>query len=188
MWGPDGNLKDTKAVIPDRNYAGVYQATIDFCKEHGAFGVPTMGNVANVGLMAKKAEEYGSHDKTFEAERPGVIRVIDADGTELLAHEVQTGDLWRMCQTKKVAIVDWIKLAVNRSRLSGRPVIFWLDENRAHDANLIAYVQFRTAQVGYRRIGRSPSSLRPKQPGSPANAARTGSTPFQQPGAYCVIT
>jgi len=140
MWGPDGNLKDTKAVIPDRNYAGIYQATIDFCKEHGAFDVPTMGNVANVGLMAKKAEEYGSHDKTFEAERPGTIRVIDADGTELLAHEVQTGDLWRMCQTKKVAIVDWIKLAVNRSRLSGRPVIFWLDENRAHDANLIAYV------------------------------------------------
>ena len=140
MWGPDGKLKDTKAVIPDRNYAGIYQATIDFCMEHGAFEVPTMGNVANVGLMAKKAEEYGSHDKTFEAERPGVIRVIDADGTELLAHEVQTGDLWRMCQTKKVAIVDWIKLAVNRSRLSGRPVIFWLDENRAHDANLIAYV------------------------------------------------
>ena len=140
MWGPDGNLKDTKAVIPDRNYAGIYQATIDFCKEHGAFDVPTMGNVANVGLMAKKAEEYGSHDKTFEAERPGAIRVIDADGTELLAHEVQTGDLWRMCQTKKVAIVDWIKLAVNRSRLSGRPVVFWLDENRAHDANLIAYV------------------------------------------------
>ena len=140
MWGPDGNLKDTKAVIPDRNYAGVYQATIDFCKEHGAFDVPTMGNVANVGLMAKKAEEYGSHDKTFEADRPGSIRVIDAEGTELLAHEVQTGDLWRMCQTKKVAIVDWIKLAVNRSRLSGRPVVFWLDENRAHDANLIAYV------------------------------------------------
>ena len=140
MWGPDGNLKDTKAVIPDRNYAGIYQATIDFCKEHGAFDVPTMGNVANVGLMAKKAEEYGSHDKTFEAERPGTIRVIDADGTELLAHEVQTGDLWRMCQTKKVAIIDWIKLAVNRSRLSRRPVIFWLDENRAHDANLIAYV------------------------------------------------
>ena len=140
MWGPDGNLKDTKAVIPDRNYAGIYQATIDFCKEHGAFDVPTMGNVANVGLMAKKAEEYGSHDKTFEADRPGSIRVIDAEGTELLAHEVQTGDLWRMCQTKKVAIVDWIKLAVNRSRLSGRPVVFWLDENRAHDANLIAYV------------------------------------------------
>ena len=140
MWGPDGNPKDTKAVIPDRNYAGVYQATIDFCKEHGAFDVTTMGNVANVGLMAKKAEEYGSHDKTFEIAEPGIIRVIDDNENELLAHEVHTGDLWRMCQTKKVAIVDWVKLAVNRSRLSGSPVIFWLDENRAHDANLIAYV------------------------------------------------
>ena len=140
MWGPDGNPKDTKAVIPDRNYAGVYQATIDFCKEHGAFDVTTMGNVANVGLMAKKAEEYGSHDKTFEIEQPGSIRVLDGNGNELLSHEVRTGDLWRMCQTKKVAIVDWVKLAVNRSRLSGSPVIFWLDENRAHDANLINYV------------------------------------------------
>jgi isocitrate dehydrogenase len=140
MWGPDGNPKDTKAVIPDRNYAGVYQETINFCKAHGAFDVTTMGNVANVGLMAKKAEEYGSHDKTFEAEQPGTVRVIDGDGNELLAHEVQTGDIWRMCQTKKVAIVDWVKLAVNRSRLSGSPVIFWLDQNRAHDANLIAYV------------------------------------------------
>ena len=140
MWGPDGNPKDTKAVIPDRNYAGVYQETINFCKEHGAFDVPTMGNVANVGLMAKKAEEYGSHDKTFEAEQPGTIRVIEEAGKVLLSHEVQTGDLWRMCQTKKVAIDDWVKLAVNRSRLSGSPVIFWLDENRAHDANLIAYV------------------------------------------------
>jgi isocitrate dehydrogenase len=141
MWGPDGNPKDTKAVIPDRNYAGVYQETINFCKEHGAFDVTTMGNVANVGLMAKKAEEYGSHDKTFETEQPGTIRVIDGDGNELLAHEVQTGDLWRMCQTKKVAIVDWVKLAVTRSRLSESPVIFWLDENRAHDANLIGYVE-----------------------------------------------
>ena len=141
MWGPDGNPKDTKAVIPDRNYAGVYQSTIDFCKEHGAFDVTTMGNVANVGLMAKKAEEYGSHDKTFEIEQPGTIRVLDENGNELLSHEVCTGDLWRMCQTKKVAIVDWVKLAVNRARLSGNPVIFWLDENRPHDANLISYVQ-----------------------------------------------
>ena len=140
MWGPDGNPKDTKAVIPDRNYAGVYQSTIEFCKEHGAFDVTTMGNVANVGLMAKKAEEYGSHDKTFEAEQPGTIRVMDENGNALLSHEVHTGDLWRMCQTKKVAIVDWVKLAVNRARLSGNPVIFWLDENRPHDANLIGYV------------------------------------------------
>jgi isocitrate dehydrogenase len=140
MWGPDGNPKDTKAVIPDRNYAGVYQSTIEFCKEHGAFDVTTMGNVANVGLMAKKAEEYGSHDKTFEAEQPGTIRVMDENGNALLSHDVHTGDLWRMCQTKKVAIVDWVKLAVNRARLSGNPVIFWLDENRPHDANLIGYV------------------------------------------------
>ena len=101
MWGPDGNPKDTKAVIPDRNYAGVYQATIDFCKENGAFDVTTMGNVANVGLMAKKAEEYGSHDKTFEIESSGVVRVIDKSGKILLSHEVETGDIWRMCQTKK---------------------------------------------------------------------------------------
>jgi len=147
MWGPDGNPKDTKAVIPDRNYAGVYQSTIDFCKEHGAFDVTTMGNVANVGLMAKKAEEYGSHDKTFEIAEPGIIRVIDENGSELLAHEVHTGDLWRMCQTKKVAIVDWVKLAVNRARLSGNPVIFWLDENRPHDANLISYVQAELPQL-----------------------------------------
>ena len=140
MWGPDGNPKDTKAVIPDRNYAGVYQSTIEFCKEHGAFDVTTMGNVANVGLMAKKAEEYGSHDKTFEAEQPGTIRVMDENGNALLSHEVHTGDLWRMCQTKNVAIVDWVKLAVTRARLSGNPVIFWLDENRPHDANLIGYV------------------------------------------------
>ncbi|MEC7393383.1 MAG: NADP-dependent isocitrate dehydrogenase [Verrucomicrobiota bacterium] len=141
MWGPDGNPVDTKAVIPDRNYAGVYQATIDFCKTNGAFDVPTMGNVANVGLMAKKAEEYGSHDKTFEISSPGTVRVVSDSGETLLSHEVETGDLWRMCQTKRVAIVDWVKLAVNRSRLSGSPVIFWLDENRAHDANLIRYVK-----------------------------------------------
>jgi isocitrate dehydrogenase len=140
MWGPDGNPADTKAVIPDRNYAGVYQATIDFCKENGAFDVTTMGNVANVGLMAKKAEEYGSHDKTFEIEKPGTVRVLGATGNVLLSHQVETGDIWRMCQTKRVSITDWVKLAVNRSRLSGTPVIFWLDENRPHDANLIKYV------------------------------------------------
>ena len=141
MWGPDGTPKDTKAVIPDRNYAGVYQATIDFCKEHGAFDVTTMGNVANVGLMAKKAEEYGSHDKTFEIEKPGTVRVVDGSGRILLSHDVETGDVWRMCQTKRVSIVDWVKLAVNRARLSGSAVIFWLDEKRPHDANLIKYVE-----------------------------------------------
>ena len=141
MWGPDGNPSDTKAVIPDRNYAGVYQATIDFCKENGAFDVPTMGNVANVGLMAKKAEEYGSHDKTFEIEKPGTVRVLGETGSVMLSHEVETGDIWRMCQTKRISITDWVKLAVNRSRLSGSPVIFWLDEKRPHDANLIRYVK-----------------------------------------------
>ena len=140
MWGPDGNPQDTKAVIPDRNYAGVYQATIDFCKTNGAFDVTTMGNVANVGLMAKKAEEYGSHDKTFEIESKGTVQVVDSNGSILLSHDVDQGDIWRMCQTKKISIIDWVKLAVNRSRLSGTPVIFWLDENRAHDANLIKYV------------------------------------------------
>ena len=140
MWGPDGNPKDTKAVIPDRNYAGVYQATIDFCKENGAFDVTTMGNVANVGLMAKKAEEYGSHDKTFEIESAGKVQVVDGSGKVLFSHDVETGDIWRMCQTKKVSIIDWVKLAVNRARLSGNTVIFWLDENRPHDANLIKYV------------------------------------------------
>jgi isocitrate dehydrogenase len=141
MWGPDGQPKDTKAVIPDRNYAGVYQATIDFCKQHGAFDVPTMGSVANVGLMAKKAEEYGSHDKTFEIPADGTVRVVGPTGSVLIEHEVETGDVWRMCQTKKVSIIDWVKLAVNRGRLSNTPVVFWLDKNRPHDANLIRYVE-----------------------------------------------
>ena len=141
MWGPDGQPKDTKAVIPDRNYAGVYQATIDFCKEHGAFDVPTMGSVANVGLMAKKAEEYGSHDKTFEIPTDGTVRVVGPTGSVLIEHKVEMGDVWRMCQTKKVSIIDWVKLAVNRARLSNTPVIFWLDKDRPHDANLIRYVE-----------------------------------------------
>ena len=141
MWGPDGQPKDTKAVIPDRNYAGVYQATIEFCKEHGAFDVPTMGSVANVGLMAKKAEEYGSHDKTFEIPTDGTVRVVGPTGSVLIEHGVETGDVWRMCQTKKVSIIDWVKLAVNRARLSNTPVIFWLDKDRPHDANLIKYVE-----------------------------------------------
>lgn len=141
MWNADGNTQDTKALIPDRNYAGVYQATIDFCKEHGAFDVSTMGSVANVGLMAKKAEEYGSHDKTFEIPHAGKVEVIDQAGNVLLSHEVEQGDIWRMCQTKDVAIKDWVKLAVNRARLTGLATVFWLDENRAHDANLIEKVK-----------------------------------------------
>ncbi|MDA0911041.1 MAG: NADP-dependent isocitrate dehydrogenase [Proteobacteria bacterium] len=141
MWGRDGKLHDTKAMIPDRSYAGVYQETIDFCKEHGAFDPTTMGSVANVGLMAKKAEEYGSHDKTFEITADGKISVIDANGNTLLSHDVEKGDIWRMCQTKDVAIEDWVKLAVSRASITNTPVVFWLDDKRAHDANLITKVK-----------------------------------------------
>lgn len=141
MWGADGKLHDTKALIPDRNYAGVYQETIQFCKDNGAFDVTTMGNVANVGLMAKKAEEYGSHDKTFWIEEAGTVEVVNTtDGSVYMQHSVEPGDIWRMCQTKDVAIRDWVKLGVNRSRATGSPAIFWLDENRAHDTNLIKIV------------------------------------------------
>ncbi|MCZ4336553.1 NADP-dependent isocitrate dehydrogenase [Shewanella colwelliana] len=140
MWGPDGKLKDTKALIPDRCYAGVYQETIQFCKEHGAFNPTTMGSVPNVGLMAQKAEEYGSHDKTFEIATDGVVSVKDSDGNVLLSHAVAAGDIWRMCQVKDAPIRDWVKLAVNRSRLSSTPAVFWLDATRAHDAQLITKV------------------------------------------------
>lgn len=137
MWGPDGKLHDMKALIPDRCYAGIYQEVIDFCRENGAFDVATMGNVCNVGLMAQKAEEYGSHDKTFEIPTSGRVRVIDEAGDVLLEHVVDLGDIWRMCQTKDLPIRDWVKLAVNRARQTGSVAIFWLDENRAHDRMLI---------------------------------------------------
>ena len=141
MWGKDGKLHDTKAMIPDRNYAGIYQATIDFCIENGAFDVTTMGNVSNVGLMAQKAEEYGSHDKTFEIHANGIVKVTDSSGATLLEHSVEQGDIWRMCQTKDLPIQDWVKLAVNRARSTGQPAIFWLDDKRAHDKNLIVKVE-----------------------------------------------
>ena len=141
MWGPDGKLHDTLAMIPDRNYAGVYQATIDFCKQHGAFDPTTMGSVSNVGLMAQKAEEYGSHDKTFEIPGAGSVRVTDDAGNLLLEHKVEAGDIWRMCQTRDLPIRDWVGLAVTRARLTGQPAIFWLDAKRAHDANLIGKVE-----------------------------------------------
>ena len=141
MWGADGKLHDTRAMIPDRNYAGIYQVVIDFCKQHGAFDVTTMGSVSNVGLMAQKAEEYGSHDKTFEIPAEGIVRVTDSAGNTLLEHPVEEGDIWRMCQTRDLPIRDWVKLAVTRARLTGQPAVFWLDENRAHDANLIGKVE-----------------------------------------------
>jgi isocitrate dehydrogenase len=141
MWGVDGHLHDTKAMIPDRCYAGIYQEVFEFCKQQGAFDVTTMGNVSNVGLMAQKAEEYGSHDKTFEIPAKGTVRVTDSDGNKLLEHKVEQGDIWRMCQTKDLPIQDWVKLAVRRAKATGQPAIFWLDKNRAHDANLITKVE-----------------------------------------------
>ena len=140
MWNAQGKPQDTKAVIPDSSYAGIYTATIDFCKKNGAFDPTTMGTVPNVGLMAQKAEEYGSHDKTFEIASNGTVKVIDKNGNTLLQHTVEAGDIWRMCQTKDEPIKDWIKLAVTRAKASHTPAVFWLDENRAHDAELIKKV------------------------------------------------
>lgn len=140
MWNKEGKGQDTKAVIPDRSYAGVYQATIDFCKKNGAFNPTTMGSVPNVGLMAQKAEEYGSHDKTFEIPFDGTVNVVDQSGHVIMSHEVEKGDIWRLCQTKDAPIQDWVKLAVTRARLSHTPAVFWLDPKRAHDAELIKKV------------------------------------------------
>ncbi len=140
MWNAEGKQQDTKAVIPDRSYAGVYQETIDFCKKHGAFDPSTMGSVSNVGLMAQKAEEYGSHDKTFQMKAAGTVRVIDENGTVLIEQAVNAGDIFRMCQVKDAPIQDWVKLAVNRAKATGVPAVFWLDKNRAHDAELIKKV------------------------------------------------
>lgn len=140
MWNAEGKQQDTKAIIPDRSYAGVYTATIDFCKKHGAFDPKTMGSVPNVGLMAQAAEEYGSHDKTFQMEDYGYVKVINADGAVLMQQNVEKGDIFRMCQVKDAPIQDWVKLAVNRARLSNTPAVFWLDENRAHDRQIIEKV------------------------------------------------
>lgn len=141
MWNKDNNLEDVKCLIPDRSYATMYEECMSFCRMHGQFDVSTMGSVANVGLMAQKAEEYGSHDKTFELADSGKVQVVDNSGNVLFEHAVEDGDIWRMCQTKDAPIRDWVKLAVKRSRLSGSPAIFWLDEHRAHDVNLIQKVK-----------------------------------------------
>lgn len=140
MWGPDGNQKDTKFIIPDRSYSGVYNETIEFCKKNGAFDPTTMGSVSNVGLMAQKAEEYGSHDKTFEIPAEGTVKVTDKSGTAIFENEVEEGDIWRMCQVKDAPIRDWVKLAINRAKATGATAIFWLNEERAHDINLISKV------------------------------------------------
>jgi isocitrate dehydrogenase len=141
MWNKEGKPQDTKAVIPDRSYAGVYEETITFCRNHGAFDPRTMGTVPNVGLMAQAAEEYGSHDKTFEVPDSGTVRVVESNGTTLIEHNVEKGDIWRMCQTKDAAVQDWVKLAVTRARATGAPAIFWLDHMRPHDAELIKKVK-----------------------------------------------
>ncbi len=141
MWDAAGKTRDAKAVIPDSSYAGLYQAVIDFCREHGALDPRTMGSVPNVGLMAQKAEEYGSHDKTFEIAAPGVVRIVDAQGSVLTSHTVEAGDIWRACQVKDAPVQDWVKLAVGRARATGAPAVFWLDETRAHDAQLIEKVE-----------------------------------------------
>ena len=146
MWGPDGSEADTLAVIPDSSYAGIYQVVLDDCRAHGAFDPTTMGSVPNVGLMAQKAEEYGSHDKTFEIAQAGTVQVVNSAGEVLIEHDVQPGDIWRACQTKDAPIRDWVKLAVTRARASQTPAIFWLDEARAHDANLIAKVNTYLAE------------------------------------------
>ncbi len=141
MWGPDGKAKDTKAVMPESTYSTIYQEMINFCKTHGAFDPATIGTVPNVGLMAKKAEEYGSHDKTFEQQEDGIMRVVDSDGMVLIEHDVEEGDIWRACQTKDEPIRDWVRLAVSRARQSDTPAIFWLDRNRPHDIQLIKKVE-----------------------------------------------
>ncbi|MCP3817139.1 NADP-dependent isocitrate dehydrogenase [Streptomyces sp. A3M-1-3] len=146
MWGPDGQEADTLAVIPDSSYAGIYQVVIDDCRANGAYDPSTMGSVPNVGLMAQKAEEYGSHDKTFEIPTTGTVRVVDGGGNVVLEHAVSAGDVWRMCQTKDLPIQDWVKLAVTRARATGDPAVFWLDEGRAHDASLIAKVKTYLAE------------------------------------------
>jgi isocitrate dehydrogenase len=140
MWNVEGKLEDTKALIPDRCYAGIYEETIKFCRDNGAFDPATMGNVSNVGLMAQKAEEYGSHDKTFQITEAGTVKVIDQSGKVLMQHDVESGDIWRMCQAKDIPIQDWVRLAVSRAQATGQPAVFWLDENRAHDKNLIGKV------------------------------------------------
>ena len=140
MYNHEGQLQDTKAIIPDSSYAAIYQATIDFCKANGAFDPTTMGTVPNVGLMAQKAEEYGSHDKTFELTADGIVKVVDSKGNTLISHNVETGDIWRMCQVKDAPIQDWVKLAVNRAKATNTPIVFWLNQDRAHDAELIKKV------------------------------------------------
>ena len=188
MWGPDGNEADTLAVIPDSSYAGVYQVVIDDCRANGAFDPSTMGSVPNVGLMAQKAEEYGSHDKTFEIPTTGTVRVVDANGDVVLEQAVGAGDIFRMCQTKDAPIQDWVKLAVTRARATGDPAVFWLDEGRAHDANLIAKVKHVPRRARHRRPGHRDHVAGRTRPRSPWSASAAARTPSRSPATCCATT
>ncbi len=157
LWNAEGEQQDTKAVIPDHSYAALYAETIDFCREHGAFDPATMGTTPNVGLMAQKAEEYGSHDKTFEIAANGRVRVVDSAGNTLIEHEVEAGDIWRGCQTKDAPVHDWVRLAVERARATGAPAVFWLDRTRAHDVEILKKVERYLRRGGHRRAARSRS-------------------------------
>ena len=187
MWNRDGELQDTKFVIPDSSYAALYAETVDHCREHGAFDPATMGTTPNVGLMAQKAEEYGSHDKTFEIAAPGTVRVVDGEGQTLLAHDVEAGDIWRMCQTKDAPIRDWVQLAVDRARATGSPAVFWLDETRAHDAELLEKVR-PALERSTPTACRSRSWTWPRPPASRWSAPAAGRTRSASPATCCATT
>ncbi len=187
MWGPDGAEADTLAVIPDSSYAGVYQTVIDDCRVNGAFDPTTMGSVPNVGLMAQKAEEYGSHDKTFEISDAGRVEVVDSAGTVLMSHDVAPGDIWRACQTKDAPIRDWVKLAVTRAKASGTPAVFWLDPTRAHDRNLTAKVE--TYLADHDTDGLDIRIMSPsRRPRCPSSASAAVRTPSRSPATCCATT
>ena len=188
MWNADGEQQDTKAVIPDSSYAALYAETIAFCREHGAFDPATMGTTPNVGLMAQKAEEYGSHDKTFELASAGVVRVVDGAGTTLLEHDVEAGDLWRGCQTKDAPVADWVRLAVERARATGAPAVFWLDASRAHDAEVLAKVERELRRARHRRAASSRSSPSPRRPASRSSGPSAARTRSRSPATSCATT
>jgi isocitrate dehydrogenase len=188
MYDAKGKLQDTLAVIPDSCYAGIYQVTVDFCRQHGAFDPRTMGSVPNVGLMAQAAEEYGSHNKTFQISGRGTVRVVDDTGKVLIEHAVEDGDVWRACQTKDAAVQDWVKLAVNRARLSATPAIFWLDEARAHDAQRHRQGQDVPGRTAIHAGSTCASSPRPRPAAPRSSASGSGKTPSPSPAMCCATT
>ena len=187
LWDADGDKQDTKAVIPDHSYAALYAETLDFCREHGAFDPATMGTTPNVGLMAQKAEEYGSHDKTFEIAANGRVRVVNSAGDTLIEHEVEAGDIWRACQTKDAPVRDWVRLAVERARATGAPAVFWLDRTRAHDAELLKKVE-STSPRRTRTGCRSRSCRSPRRRGSRSSAPSAARTRSRSPATCCATT